>query len=723
MSQAETKKTTWGPREEHTLINHHLRRLDAPEKVTGRAKYTHDVHLPGMLYGRVLTSPHASAKVTNLDTSAAEAMPGVKAVVKLYSDEKGLKYEGDPVAAVAATSPELADDALRAIKVTYEKLPHVVTPKDALRKDAPEVYKGGGKGNLRQSGSRGDLDEIKGIMAKCDVRVEGEYSTPIMHHVCLETHGVVVDYRGGDTATVWASTQGTHSVPEDAQKALGLKNRNAVTVLVDYMGGGFGSKFGLMLPGEIACKLSLIAKAPIKMMFTRHDEFVAAGNRSGCSVKLKLGANKDGKLVAMQSEVVRLGGLEQGAFAGLPYVYNVENVYSTAAALHTHQDGSVAMRAPGHVQASFVMEAAVDEMAAKLNIDPLEFRKMNLKDTAYHRQLDKGAEVIGWNRRPKKAGETPLVGAFKSCKRGMGCAVGTWGGGGYASCVVDTFIHSDGSIATQVGTQDLGTGTRTYIAAILAEEFGLPMSAVEVRIGSSKYGMSVPSGGSTTTASLAPAVKESTTLAKRLFFEKVAPMLGVKPENLTAKGGKIFVQGQPDKSLTWKQACKVLGRDNIAAQGKWNAELQGDGLHGVHFAEVEVDTETGAVQVIKMVGVQDCGLPLNRTAVESQMNGAMIQAIGYALLETNIPDPVTGNMVNANMDDYKVPQAFEIPEMIPVIDDGDTRNVVIGMAEPAIIPGAGAIANAVFNATGVRIKSLPITPDKILRGLERLKRS
>ena len=723
MSLPEKKKTTWGPREEHTLINHHLRRLDAPEKVTGRAKYTYDVHVPGMLYGRILTSPHASAKVTALDTSRAEAMVGVKAVVKLYEEAKGLKYEGDPVAAVAAVSPEVAEDALRAIKITYEKLPHVVTPKDALRKDAPEVFKGGGAGNLRATGKRGDLAEIKEALAKCDVRVEGEYLTPIMHHVCLETHGVLVDYRGGETATVWASTQGTHTIPDDAQKALGLKNRDSVTALAEYMGGGFGSKFGLQLPGEIACKLSKIAKAPVKMMMTRHDEFVAGGNRSGCSVKVRLGANKEGKLLAIQAEEIRLGGVEQGSFAGLPYVYAVESVYSTSAALHTHQDGGVAMRAPGHVQASFVMESVVDEMAAKLNIDPIEFRKMNLKDPVYHRQLDKGAQVIGWNKRPKTAGSGSLTGAFKSCKRGFGCAVGTWGGGGYASCVVDTFIHSDGSIATQVGTQDLGTGTRTYIAAILAEEFGLSINAVEVRIGSSKYGMCVPSGGSTTTASLAPAVKESTSLAKDLFFARVAVVLDAKPEDLIAKGGTISVQGHPEKTLTWKQACKALGRDSITAQGKWNQELQGDGVHGVHFAEVEVDIETGAVRVVKMVGVQDCGLPLNRTAVESQLNGGMIQALGYALMETNIADPVTGNMVNANMDDYKVPQAFEIPEMIPIIDDGDTRNVVIGMAEPAIIPGAGAIANAVFNAIGVRVKTLPITPDKILRGLERLKRS
>ena len=711
----------WGDRKAHTLINTHLVRLDGPEKVVGKAKYTHDIRLPGMLYGRVLRSPHASAKVKSIDISAAQALPGVKVVIPLYKEDKSLKYEGDPVAAVAAVTPEIADDAIHAIKVEYEKLPHAVTAYQAMQKSAPEVYEG--RPNTRKGGQRGDANEVKEAFGKCKARVEGEFTTPIMHHLCLETHGAAVDFHGGASATVWASTQWTHSISEEAAKELGLKDKQAVTTICEYMGGGFGNKFGMQVAEAVACKLSKAANAPVKLMFNRMDEFLMSGNRSGSQIKVKLGADAEGNLLAIQADQIRLGGLGLGSQAGMPYIYKVATVNNSIASVHTHQDSSAAMRAPGHVQASFAMESILDDLAAKLNIDPLEIRKKNTDDPTYHRQLDRGAKEIGWNRRPKTPGSGPLVGAFKSCKRGMGCGMATWGGGGNAMCVVDVLIHGDGSLTAQVGSQDLGTGTRTYIAAIVSEEFGLPLSATTVNIGSSKYGMSNPSGGSTTVASLAPAVKDAAVNAKATLFERLAPVLKAKPHELIAKEGKIMVNGAPDRALTWKQACAALGRDGINARGNWNANLQGSGVHGVHFAEVEVDIETGAVRVVKMVAVQDCGLPLNRTAVESQLNGAMIQAIGYALFETSTLDPVTGNMVNANMDDYKVPQAFEIPEMIPIIDDGDERNVVIGMAEPAIIPGAGAIANAIYNATGVRVRSLPITPDKILRGLERLKRS
>jgi xanthine dehydrogenase YagR molybdenum-binding subunit len=288
---------------------------------------------------------------------------------------------------------------------------------------------------------------------------------------------------------------------------------------------------------------------------------------------------------------------------------------------------------------------------------------------------------------------------------------------------VDVFIQQDGAVAVQVGTQDLGTGSRTYTGAIVAEEFGLPLSAVETRIGSSAYGQANPSGGSTTTASLAPAVKVAANNALLELFKKAAPMLGAAPEDLIARKGKVFASTAPEKALAWKQACATLGSAGISARGEWKNGLSGGGVHGAQFAEVEVDTETGQVRVLKMVGVQDCGLPLNRRGVKSQLNGGMIQGLGYALLEQHVVDEATGNMLNATLDEYKLPGCLEIPEMVALIDDGDTRNVVIGMAEPAAIPGASAIANAVFNACGVRITSLPITPDKVLNGLVKLKKA
>lgn len=709
----DTGDATWGPRAAHTILNHNIERVDGPAKVTGAAKYTYDVRVPGMLHGRILMSPHASAEIVSIDTSAAERMDGVKAVAKLANKE--VKYEGDPVAAVAAISPEIAEDALRAIKVTYKKRPHVVTYQQATRPGAPAVYQNA-PDNIRRQGKQGDRAKAEAAMAQADVTVEHEFVIGMQHHVCLETHGVMVDYHGGDGATVYASTQGTFTIPADAARALGLKVEK-ITAIVEYMGGGFGSKFGIDVPGQIACTLSKQAKAPVRLMLTRPQEFLASGNRNGALQRVKTGATKDGKLVAMIAEQYDLGGLGQGGLAALPYIYTVRNVYQESNSLHTNQDSSRAMRGPGHPQTSFAMESIVDDLAAKIGMDPIEFRKQNTDNPFYHRQLDMGAKELGWERRPKTPGGGTAYGPYKSLKRGMGCGCATWGGGGHPECQVDVFIKTDGSIAVQVGTQDLGTGSRTYTAGIVAEEFGLPVSAIETRIGSSKYGQANASGGSTTTASLAPAVKVAAMNAKTQLFAAVAPMLGAKPDELSAAGGRIFVTKDPNKALVWKQACATLGTSGISARGEWTSSLAGNGVHGVQMAEVEVDTETGHVRVIKMVGVQDCGLPLNRKAIQSQLNGGMIQGLGYALTEEHWVDGATGNMLNTSMDEYKVPGTMEIPEMVSLIDDGDTREVVIGMAEPAAIPGASAIANAVFNACGARITSLPITPDKVLMAL------
>ena len=713
----DTGGPSWGPKEAHTILNKAIERVDGPAKVTGKAKYTYDVRPKGMLYGRILRSPHACGEVTAIDISAAEKMEGVKAVISMGM--KQLKYEGDPVAAVAAISPEIAEDAIRAIKVVYNKKPHVVTPEQAIQPDAPKVYN---EGNVRRGERRGDPAEIETALKACDAVVEREYQITMQHHVCLETHGVTVDYNGGDSAIVYASTQGTFTIPGEAAGALGLPG-NKVTAVVEYMGGGFGSKFGLMLPGQIACQLSKQAKAPVKLMFNRPEEFLMAGNRNGAWFKVKAGATKDGKLAAITTTQYATGGLGDGGLRSLPYIYHVEKVHVDASLLFTHQDSAVAMRAPGSPQPSFAMESLVDDLAAAIDMDPIAFRKQNLNDPAFARQMDAGAKALGWERRPAKPGGGEAYGPWKSLKRGMGCGLATWGGGGGPSCQVDIFIQPDGAIAVQVGTQDLGTGTRTYTAGIVAEEFGLPVKAVETRIGRSNYGNANPSGGSTTTASLAPAVKDAAFNARTMFFAKVAPALNAKPEDLVAVGGKIFASNAPEKSLTWKQACAVLGMAGLAARGEWKPGMSGNGVHGAQFAEVEVDIETGQVRVLKMVGVQDCGLPMNRTAVESQLNGGMIQGLGYALLEKHVVDPFTGNMLNAAMDEYKIPGCLEMPEMIPLIDDGDTRNQVIGMAEPSAVPGASAIANAVFNACGVRVNSLPITPDKILDGLAKQRKA
>jgi len=695
----------WGPNDKHKLLNQRITRVDGPLKATGVAKYTYDQRLPGMLYARVLRSPHAHATVTKIDTEAAAKIPGVKAIIPAPLTE--VRFAGAPVAAVAATTPEIAGDALRAIKVTYEVLPHVVHAHMAIRPDAPKVV--ADENNLQEKQKNGDAQKAEAAFATADAIVEGEYITSRIHHVCLETHGMVVDYRGGDSATIYASTQGTFTIHEDAAKELGLAI-NAVTTTVEHMGGGFGSKFGLGLEGLLACRLSKQTKSPVKLMFTRYDEFVMAGNRSGSWQKLKAGVKNDGTIVALQARQYRLGGLGQGSQAGQPYIYRMGDTYREVYALHTNEDSSIAMRAPGHPQASFAVETLVDELAYKIKMDPVEFRKKNLRDEVYHRQLERGAREIGWSRRNPVAG-----GNTGPLKRGMGCAVGTWGGGGNNQCKVDVTISRDGSVLVAVGTQDLGTGTRTYTRAIVAEELGLGIRDVKERIGNSKLGAANPSGGSTTAPSLSPSVKDAAIKARMLMAERVAPLLNnPKPEEVVFADGKVLANGN---TLSWQQAVAALPAAGITSHGEWRADLQARGVHGVCFAEVEVDVETGHVKPIKMVHIQDGGLPLNRLTMESQINGGMIQSLGMALWEGRVMDAQLGMMLNPGMGDYKVPGSLEMPEMVPLIDDEDKREAVIGIAEGCIIPAVGALANAVFNATGVRVRELPITPDKILMGL------
>lgn len=707
----------WGPNDKHTLLNHRLTRVDGPLKVSGAAKYTYDVRLPNMLYGRVRRCPHAHARIKKFDSSAALRMPGVKAIIQTPLTE--FRFAGSPVAAVAATTPELAQDAARAIVVEYEVLPHVVIPDAAIKANAPRVLPTegpGGEDNLAAKGKQGDPQKVEAAFATCDAVVEAEYRTPRLHHCCLETHGMVVDFSGGDTATIYATTQGTFTIPQDAARELGLP-QSAVTATVQHMGGGFGSKFGIGIEGMMACRLSKETKAPVKLMLTRTDEFLMTGNRSGSWQKLKGGAKKDGTLVAVQATQYRLGGVGQGSQAGQPYaVYRAADTYREIYALHTNEDSAIAMRAPGHPQTSFAIESLLDELAYKIGMDPVAFRKKNMPDAMYHRQLERGAQEINWAKRNPIPGGSP-----GPLKRGMGCAAGTWGGGGNDQCKVDVTVTRDGAVTVAVGTQDLGTGTRTFTRAIVAEELGLQIKDVVEQIGNSKLGGANASGGSTTAASLSPSVKDGAYKARMALAEKFSPLLGnAKPDEIVFANGNVSAGG---KSLAWKQACAALPPAGVVAHGVWRSDLQTRGVHGAVFAEVDVDVETGKVRPVKLLQVQDGGLPLNRLTMESQINGGMIQALGMALYETRVMDADLGVQLNPSFVDYKLPGALEMPELIPLIDDEDKRELVIGIAEAAIIPAIGAIANAVFNACGARIRELPITPDKILMALAAERRS
>jgi xanthine dehydrogenase YagR molybdenum-binding subunit len=700
---------SWGERSEHVLLDHDLARVDGPDKVSGRAVYTHDVRLPGMLYGRALLSPYPVAKPT-VDLEPARALPGVRVALELAdnrTDEGFVQRLGTPIAAVAATTPEIAADALRAIRVDWELGRWSISHEQALAEGAAAL---GEAGNLGSQRSSGDEDATIAALAECDAVVEASYAVPVQHHACLETHGVVVDYRGGEEATIYASTQATFSVSEEASKLLGLP-QSKVTCIVQHMGGGFGAKFGLDLPGMIACKLAREARAPVHMLFGRWEEFVSAGNRSGARADVVLGGTKDGKLRALRAQVWRHGGVSEGAFARLPYIYSAETSAVQTASVLMHLDGSRAMRAPGHPQASFVMESAIDELAHELGLDPLEFRVANLGDPVYHRQLERAAREIGWYEHPNRRGPPSEL---PERAVGIGFAISTWGGGGRPGCQVDVRIERDGSVTASVGSQDLGTGTRTYVAGIVAEELGLPLEAVEARIGDSRLGNANGSGGSVTVGSLAPAVKHAAALARATFLTRAAEGLGGEAASLALRGGRLVA---PGREIPWKEACALLGNEGVAERGTFQADLATNGTHGAQAAKVEVDTLTGELRVLKMVGVQDCGLPLNRLATRSQVNGGIIQALSYALFEERVLDPELGLALNAGFEEYRIAGSRDVPELVAILDEDDARNQVVGVGEPPVIPGAGAIANALFNACGVRLRELPLTRDKIVLAL------
>jgi xanthine dehydrogenase YagR molybdenum-binding subunit len=700
----------WGPNDKHRLLNTRLPRVDFPYKTTGTAKYSYDVKVPGMLHGRLVKSPYAHARITSLDLGPALKIPGVKAAVGRLNVGDVVRFEGEPVAAVAAVTPEIAEDGMYAIEIQYEILPHAVTMDDAIKPDAEQIFPDDDrvKNNTRHENRRGQADAVEAALSSSDAVVEAEYHTPILHHACLETHAVVVDYSGGDTATVYCSTQGTFSIPGDAARTLDL-DESKVVGIVHYMGGGFGSKGGIGVEGQLACRLSKQVSAPVKMALPRRDEFLMAGNGPASWHKFRAGATRDGKLTAVYCEQYGGGGIGAGRIAQQPYIYHANHMYYDASAIFTNEDASRALRAPGNPQACFAMESLMDELAEKIAMDPMEFRIRNLNDD-HIRQLMRGAKEIGWARRSMTPGATP-----GPLKRGFGCGCGIWGGGGRPQCVVNVTVGRDGAVGVTCGSQDLGTGTRTYMVAIVAEELGLEMDDVKEQIGDTRLGNANFSGGSSTAGSLSPAVKVAAMNARAEIAKAVAPLLGATSEDVVFADRAITANG---KTLQWSQACAALPASGISVTGEWARGLSTSGAHGACFAEVEVDTDTGHVQVLRMVAVQDCGLPLNRLAVESQINGGMVQGIGMALLEGRVMDAKLGVMVNSSFMDYKIPGCLEMPrEMLPLIDDDDSRQEVVGVGEPPSIPPAAAIANAVYNACGVRVRTLPITPDKILMGL------
>ena len=703
---------SWGKARDSRLIGKRISRLSGADKVTGKAKYTFDINRPGLLYGYILRSPVAHATITGIDLSAAEALPGVKATIPLIEPGKKVRYEGDEIAAVAAITPEIAEDAARLIQYDYDELDYVVDVEDAKAEGAPQI-RDDWTGNQSEPrvDERGDLEAG---FAEAAVEVEATYHAAVQTHVCLETHGNVAEW-DGDNLTVWASTQAVFGTRRNLAQHFELPE-NQVRVITEHMGGGFGSKFGPGVEGITAAKLARIAGAPVKLMLTRKDEHLAGGNRPSMTQQVRAGATQDGRFIAYDMSGYGTGGIGSGAGFTGPYVYHVPNYRTEKSAVAINAGSARAMRAPGHPQGAFAMDSLMDELAEKLNMDPLEFRRINSDSDARRNRIRQGeytlgAQEIGWHRRNRIPGSGTGV-----KKRGIGMGCGLWGGGGSAGTQARVTIHSSGAVEAVTGTQDIGTAIRTVIAIIVAEELGLRPEDITVKIGDTEPGLpSRGSGGSQTIGSVAPVIKTAAMAAKRKLFGHIAPLVEADPGDLRAAGGRIYTESDLRMHIPWKEATGYLGMETISEGGEWDENLRVGDTAGVQFADVEVDTETGIVKVIKIVAIQDCGLVVNRLTTESQINGAVIMGLGYALLEERIMDDQTGVMINPNLEDYKIPGTMEIPEIVSIAYDTDRK--ITGIGEPPTIPTAGAIANAVYNAIGVRIREIPITPDKVLNAL------
>ncbi len=697
------------------LLGRRTQRLDGPAKATGRAKYTYDLQRPGMLYARIVRSPHAHARIRAIDTSAAERAPGVRAAIALLDLSKPetakAMYQGDEIAAVAADTEEQACDAARLVKVDFEVLPHLATVDQALRAEAPAVFP---RGNVTQGSVEEDGNVDTAFPTAAHV-VEASYSTQVETHSCLETHGCLVEWEG-DKLTAWVSTQAVQATKDGTAKALEIPQAN-VHVITEYMGGGFGSKLGPDYEVQVAAKLARQAGRPVKLMLDRSEEHLGTGNRPSAYAKVRAGASADGKLVAFEAESWGTGGAGQGAGFPLPYpVYVWPNRRRRHRDVYINAGPQRAMRAPGHPQGSFITEGLMDELAEKVGIDPLEFRLKNLPPEAPNAMWGKyfpmGAEKIGWKGRHKTG--DPAKGPIK---RGLGCAANRWGGGGSPQTRAHVEILPDGGALIRVGTQDIGTGTRTVLALVMAETFGLTPSAIKVEIGDSNYPFAPGSGGSVTIGSVSPVTRIAAEQALAQLFAKVAPAIGADPAALVARGGRIAVKDDSSKGLSWKDACRLLGTTPISVDGQWEKGLSSVGTSGVQFADVEVDVETGITRVRKIVCIQDAGLIVDRLTAESQCFGGITMGIGFALFEHRILDRNTARMVNPNFEWYLLPGPSDMPEIDVTLVDQPERGV-IGLGEPPTISTAAAIANAVANATGARVRDLPITPARVLAALE-----
>jgi xanthine dehydrogenase YagR molybdenum-binding subunit len=721
---ANTPDYSWPPIEQRKVIGKSPKRLDGQPKAAGRAKYSSDFNRRDLLFGAYVSSPHAHARVTKVDTSEAEKSAGVKAVHVAAPEGTEVQWEGFEIAAVAATTEEQARDGARKIKVEYEVLPHLVKDDD--------LSKAGTRGKAAGEKLVGDPDKA---FQEADHVCENTYGIPVVYHSCLEPHGQVIQWKPGDKPdgsadeiNVWPSVQYVSGYAGSLAPNLKVPAAN-IHAKMDYIGGGFGSKFGPDAWALAGANLSKKAGGrPIKLFLDRNMEQMIAGNRPSAYAKIKVAGKSDGTITAWQSMGWGSGGFQTVGGPPLPYVVDrIPNQRINHTAISLNGGPQRAWRAPNNQQASYLTCSAIEDFAAKAGLDPLDVFLKNASyapeprvDT-YRYQLQKAAELAEWKKLWKPRGQN----GSGMVKRGLGISFNAWGGAGHASqcrCV----INPDGSVAIEIGTQDLGTGTRTIIVQVAAESLGLSMSQIKLVMGNNDLPPDGASGGSTTVGGVSSSTRKATLNALAKLFDVAAPALNAQPDDLEAVDGHIRVKGSPNKSLTWQAACRKMGTSKISEMGENNQRtaaregLNTSGAAGVQIADVSVDTETGIVKMNRFVAVQDCGMIINPRLATSQIYGAIIMGIGTALFEERIMDTQTGRTLNPDMEWYKLAGINDIGEIIVHLDDRpemDKRGVV-GLGEPPAVGICAAVGNAVANAIGVRVPRIPMTPDHVLDALE-----
>ena len=734
-------------------------RRDLPEKLTGEAKYTADVQLPGMLFGKILRSPHPHARILSINVDAARNLPGVRAVVTPFDAPKGqvapdmpildteARYVGDEVAAVAADDEDLAEAALSLIEVKYEQLPFVTDAVEAIKPDAPQTRPGGNLvGGKPLTLIRGSVEEG---FAQADRIFEETYSTPAHAGAALEPRAAVASW-DGDNLTVWKSTRGVHADQLALSLALDVPRGN-IRVMGQNMGAGYGTKDETRL-GAITAVLAQRAGRPVKIELTRQEEFVAGRHRHGTTTTVRMGVKNDGTVTAVHATTIMDTGayLSSGpgvirrAGQGALYLYRCANVQYDGYLTYTNTPSGGSYRALGAPQGHFALESLADTISEALGIDPLEFRLKNhvglegqpgervtpanevldtqpveggvpFSSNGLRECLQIGSEAIDWGQ----PSEQPESG---NLRRGKGMGMFIYRGGAGGRSIARMRLESDGSLRLLTGLMDVGEGSLTVMPQIAAEELGVGYGQVLVTFGDSETTPEAPlTAGSTATFSTGTATKEAARQLKARIIEVVAPLLDTEPSNLQITDDGVEHIQYPERSVSFAQIAESAGEIEVEAAISPGSRDHVINSFGAHFAEVEVDTDTGQVRVLRYIAAHDSGRILNPKLAINQVEGGVSQMLGFTLSEQMLTDPRNGVTLNASFLEHKSPTLQDFPEMQVLFADVVDPIGPFGakaLGEPPSIGVAPAVANAIYNAIGVRIRDLPLTPDRVLNEIE-----